>query len=76
MQSIKGQIIYMRHLWNCMEKHQQVTRCPDKRERERKRERGRERGRERLLSPLPNYFMANQKLKYINEGIAQMPLEY
>lgn len=55
-----------------MEKHQQVTRCPDKRERERKRERG----RERLLSPLPNYFMANQKLKYINEGIAQMPLEY
>lgn len=57
---------------NCMEKHQQVTRCPDKRERERKRERG----RERLLSPLPNYFMANQKLKYINEGIAQMPLEY
>lgn len=69
MQSIKGQIIYMR---NCMEKHQQVTRCPDKRERERKRERG----RERLLSPLPNYFMANQKLKYINEGIAQMPLEY
>lgn len=69
MQSIKGQIIYMR---NCMEKHQQVTRCPDKRERERKRERG----RERLLSPLPNYFMDNQKLKYINEGIAQMPLEY
>lgn len=57
---------------NCMEKHQQVTRCPDKRERERKRERG----RERLLSPLPNYFMDNQKLKYINEGIAQMPLEY
>lgn len=59
-----------------MEKHQQVTRCPDKGERERKMERGRERGRERLLSPLPNYFMANQKLKCINEGIAQMPLEY
>lgn len=42
MQSVKGKIIYMRHLWNCMEKHLQVTRRPDKREKEREREREKE----------------------------------